>query len=82
MKTYKQWQESNLDLDKFLFSGDRIDQKIFNYLDEITSPKYIGNNLVQTGEPSYKKNGVLFYMSAIYSNHKHYYLGILPEFKQ
>lgn len=82
MKTFKGWQKSGLNLDKYLTEPCRIDEELELYLGEIVAPQYCGNNLTQLGEPEFKKEGVYFYMTAYNFEGKSYYLGILPEFKQ
>lgn len=81
-KTKRQWEKSNVDLDKFLTEPCEIDEALFVYLAEIVSPQYSSECIIQLGEAEYEKQGVLFYMSASSMNKKHFYLGILPKFQK
>mgnify|MGYP000467773032 CR=1 FL=1 len=35
-KTFKQWAKQDKDLDEFLSPGDYIDERLYNYIGEIT----------------------------------------------
>lgn len=83
-KTLKQWEKSNLDLDKFLFEPCEIDEEMFNWIGEIISPQYLGEGIVQGGDCDRHVDGVGFYATAYHDSqfNTYFYLGILPEFKQ
>ena len=82
-KTYKDWQKSELDLDKYLGIGPcEIDEKLSNYIGSCTAPKYCSQGLIQGGDAEKEEDGVLFYFTVSHVNDKNYYLGILPEFQQ
>lgn len=88
MKTLKKWEKSKLDLDDYLSEPCEIDEDLSNYIGEVIAPQYCGNGLTQGGdaiksEESYDNfKKIYFYMTTSYINGKHFYLGILPEFKQ
>lgn len=87
-KTYKEWQKSNLDLDKYLPEPCEIDEELALYIGECVPPVYLGpNGLCQGGDAQasvgkWPNDEVLTYMTVSNVNGKDFYLGILPEFKQ
>jgi hypothetical protein len=56
MKTMQQWNESNLELSKFLKIGDIVDQDIADYFIEVLPPTTMNSSIIQIGEP-YDHNG-------------------------
>lgn len=89
MKTLKNWEKQAVDLDKYLDEPCEIDEDICLYIAEVVSPNYLGwdNGLIQGGDPekheeSEKGKPIGYYMTTLSINNKHFYLGILPEFKR
>lgn len=82
MKTYKEWDLSELNLDKYLTEPCEIDEELELYIGEIVAPQYLGNGLTQMGEAEKDEDGIPFYMTTSCVNGKYFYLGVLPEFKQ
>lgn len=82
-KTFKQWAKQDKDLDEFLSPGDYIDERLYNYIGEITCPAYCSKNFIQGCDAIRSEDGVLFYITVYRTNdNKYLYLGVLPEFKQ
>lgn len=87
MKTLKGWNKSKLDLNKYLTEPCQIDEELSLYISECVSPIYCGSKhfdtwLIQGGNAEKYEDSIGFYMTTSISNGKHFYLGILPEFKQ
>lgn len=51
MKTYKGWNGSGKNLDKYLSPGDAVDQEMYDYFLEVLPPVCFGSTYVQMGEP-------------------------------
>ena len=81
-KTRKGWEKSNLDLDKYLTEPCEIDEELSLYIGECVATTYCGGGLTQGGDPEKHEDSIGFYMTTSIVNSKHFYLGILPEFKQ
>lgn len=82
-KTFKQWAKQDKDLDEFLSPGDYIDERLCNYIAEITCPAYCPRDFVQGCDAIKSEGDVLFYITVYRTNdNKYLYLGVLPEFKQ
>jgi len=86
-KTRKEWGKSKLDLDKYLTEPCEIDEELSLYIGECVAPKYCGGGFAQGGDPEKHEDSedgepIGFYMTTSIVNGRHYYLGILPEFKQ
>lgn len=88
-KTLKGWEKSNVDLDKYLTEPCEIDEELSNYIGECVAPQYLGweNGLTQGGDPEKHEDSedgepIGYYMTTLHINGKHFYLGILPEFRQ
>ncbi len=82
MKTYNEWQKSNLNLDKYLTEVPcDIDEELCLYLAECTAPNFSGDNgIVQTGEATYEKDDKLHYLTVQFcGNNTYKYLGCLPD---
>jgi len=82
MKTYKEWQMSNLNLDEYLTEKPCcIDEKLCMYLCECVAPNYSNfDGISQTGEASYEKNGKLHYLTVKFCDDNTYkYLGLFPD---
>lgn len=82
MKTYEEWQTSNLNLDKYLSETPcLIDEELCLYIAECTPPNYSGSDgIVQTGEATYEKNDKLHYITVQFcDNNTCKYLGCLPD---
>jgi hypothetical protein len=82
LKTYKNWEESGIDFDKFIKPFDEVDGEMYDYFSGVVSPQYCTKDLLQIGEAWEEKDGVFFYETFMHINNKYFYVGILPEFKQ
>lgn len=83
MKTYKQWDESDIDLDEFLWKDPcEIDEEIHNHLWETVAPKYCDSNFLQCWEANAHCDWIGFHMTTMSVGDKYWYLWILPEFMQ
>lgn len=83
MKTYREFENQDLDLDKYLKPMDEVDEELWMHCAEIVSPQYFSGHLLQMGEADDTIDGVYFYSSFItVENRRHFFLGSLPEFKQ
>lgn len=82
MKTYKEFEVSNLNLSEFLIEPTEIDEELALFIGESVPPSYLSQRLCQGGDAEKEEDGVLFYTTTYIVNGKHFYLGILPEFKQ
>jgi len=51
MKTKKGWDESRLTLDKYLETGDPVDDEMFDYFVGVLPPVTFTDKRVQIGEP-------------------------------
>lgn len=87
MKTYNDWEKSNIDLDKYL--GEipcEIDEGLFNYVGEAVAPLFIYDGFAQCGEVEFTKGEredmISYHITCRIIEDKYYYLGILPEFQQ
>lgn len=82
-KTLKQWEKSDIDLDKFLTESPcEIDEDLYNYIASTIPAQYMFAWLVQWLEANRENNWVLEYSTVYFVWHKYYYLWILPEFIQ
>lgn len=86
-KTLKGWEKSDLDLDKYLTEPCEIDEDLSLYIGECVPPQYLGGGLTQGGdcerhEDSEDGEPIGYYMTTRIVNGRHFYLGILPEFRQ
>ena len=86
-KTFKGWEKSNVDLDKYLTEPCEIDEELSLYIGECVPPIYLDRTLTQGGDPEKHEDSedgepIGFYMTTSVVNDKYFYLGILPEFKQ
>lgn len=86
-KTFKGWEKSNIDLDKYLNEPCEIDEELSLYIGEIVPPQYLDCGLTQGGDcqitDDSEDGGLIgYYMTTSIVNDKHFYLGILPEFRQ
>ncbi len=50
MKTFKQWENSNQNLQHFLKPGDQVDEEMYDYFLEVMPPIQT-KNLLHIGEP-------------------------------
>lgn len=83
MKTYKNWEKSNKDLDDFLNPLEEIDEELYLYIIEIVPPYWCYGGFGQNGEPTKKDKHCIYYRDTVMNvNGRYYYLGVLPEFKQ
>lgn len=62
-KTFNAWSKQDKDLDEFLSPGDYIDERLYNYIAEITCPAYCSRNFVQGCDAIKSKGDVLFYIT-------------------
>ena len=82
-KTYKSWEKSEVDLDKYLDEPCEIDEALDLYIGECVAPKYLSYGLTQGGDCVFEDDlNTRYYMTTSVVNGKHFYLGVLPEFKQ
>lgn len=88
-KTLAGWEKSNVDLNEYLTEPCEIDEELSNYIGGCVVPQYLGwgNGLIQGGDPEkheIQRTGtpIGYYMTTLHINGKHFYLGILPEFRQ
>jgi hypothetical protein len=86
MKTFKKWEKSNLDMDKYLDTPCEIDEELYLDILEYVPPHYLGELAQQGGDAidsfrNEKGKKVFTYMTVNSINGKYFYLGILPEFK-
>lgn len=86
MKTFKEWENSNLDMDVYLNEPCEIDEELYLDILECVPPYYLGDLAQQGGDAidsfeNDKGKKVLTYMTVNSMNGKFFYLGILPEFK-
>jgi hypothetical protein len=86
-KTRNGWEKSKLDLDKYLTEPCEIDEEMMLYIQECVPPQYATYEFGQGGDPikhEDDKDGepIGFYMTTSFINGKHFYLGVLPEFRQ
>lgn len=80
MKTYKEWEDTELDLTDFIKPGDEIDEEIYTHIGyALVGPHYDDGVVLQCGECSFVKDGVDHYMTAIIKNNRYFYLGELPS---
>lgn len=89
MKTYEQWEESNLDWLDFFKPLDEIDEQAFMHVIECVPPQfthlseqgYFGQN----GEAQCDEKGITFRDTVWQPDvkvDKYYYLGLLPQFRK
>lgn len=81
MKTLLTWEVSNKPLHKYLTIPCEINEDLYNYIIETTSPSYCLDGIIQDGEPMIHKEDIPYYMTVSCVGFKYFYLGILPEFK-
>lgn len=80
VKTYEDWEKSEVDLDEFLEPGDEIDEEIYGHIAYATCPpNYDDGKVLQNGECSFERGGIDFYMTAEEKDGKYFYLGELPN---
>ncbi len=80
MKTYQEWEDSELDLDAFLSVNDEIDYEIYEHiLCALCPPNYDDGIIAQCGEASYERKGIYYYDTVKCDGDKYFYLGILPD---
>lgn len=80
MKTYEDWENSNLDLSEFIQAGDEIDFEIYEHIGyALVGPNYDNGKVLQCGECSFARDGVDYYMTATEKDGKYFYLGELPD---
>ena len=62
MKTLKQWNKSNKDLDIFLWNTPcEIDEDLHNYFWEIVAPQYVDSTFTQCWEAQKYEYWINFY---------------------
>nr|WP_293837506.1 hypothetical protein [uncultured Arsenicibacter sp.] len=85
IKTLKGWEESGLDLSKYLMAAPcEIDEGIFMHIGEAVAPYFCAGDFVQCGEPDTHLEWGLelmpLRMTAVQQGERYFYLGVLPEF--
>lgn len=68
-------------LDQYIQPMDEVDEALFMRECEIVVPQYLSKTLLQVGEAEDYVFGVYHYRTYQIVGNKHYYLGVLPEFK-
>lgn len=86
IKTLKDWEQSDLDLDKYLPTPCEIDEELYLDILETVPPHYISDYAQQGGDPEDTikgRNGekIYIYMTVKQIANRYFYLGMLPEFK-
>lgn len=82
MKTFKSWENSGKDLDDYLGAEPcRIDEKLYMYIIEVVSAHFSTFGHGQLGECEFEKQGIDYHMTVRHIGEKHWYLGILPAYK-
>jgi hypothetical protein len=89
IKTYKGWEESNLNLSDYLQFPCEIDEELANHISESTFPHYNTGEFTQGLDPEFSRDSydespekeVFFYTSFSHIDGKFFYLGVLPEFR-
>lgn len=82
MKTFKSWENSGKDLDDYLGEEPcRIDDELYMYILEVVCAHFCWNGHGQLGEIEMQKDGIEYRMTVRHIGDKHWYLGILPEYK-
>lgn len=80
MKTYNDWEDSELDLTEFIQPNDEIDYEIYLHIcAALVGPNYDDGKTVQCGECSFQRDGVDYFMTATEKDEKYFYLGDLPD---
>lgn len=86
MKTLKAWEKSGLNITDYLTEPCRINEELYYYIAESTSPSYSNSNVVQSGEAERSEGDwnelTLWYMTVSQIDGKFFYLGVLPEFEK
>ncbi|TGE22807.1 hypothetical protein [Hymenobacter metallicola] len=83
MKTYDEWEATEVSLTQYLQPCDEIDEELYDHMGGVVSPQYCTQRLLQSGEPEREERGVMHYLSFMArEDGKYFYLGILPKFKQ
>lgn len=57
MKTFKEWSESDLNLDIYLQVGDPVDEEMADYFVNVFPPATMNGYLIQVGEPVSEVDG-------------------------
>ena len=57
VKTLEGWNESHVNLDRYLQVGDQVDDAMFDYFLGVLPPAYYSDSIVQIGEPYSHVNG-------------------------
>jgi hypothetical protein len=80
IKTYQDWEKSELNLSEFLSENDEIDYEIYEHiLCEYCPPNYDDEIIGQCGEAWDERDGVFYYETVKQKDDKYFYLGILPD---
>ncbi len=88
IKTRQGWEDSGLDLDKYLKYPCEVDEHLIDYVRDCRVPAYLNKGLLQGGDCEYQEDSmkgnfkkVDFYMTFNQIENRYFYLGILPKFK-
>ena len=89
IKTYQEWEKSNLNISDYLPFPCEIDEVLANHISESTFPHYNTGEFTQGLDPEFSRNSyddspekeVFFYTSFSQINGRFFYLGVLPEFR-
>lgn len=83
MKTLKQFEKSEKNLEDFLQPLDRIDWFLYEFiLCGYVAPSFDNGTVGQAGEAEKKEHNIYYYRTVMQTKDRYFYLGILPEFKQ
>lgn len=82
MKTFEQWNMTELSITEFLQPGDQVDETMFDHFAGEVVPQYLVGQLLQTGEAHSADRGRYLYLTFAGYGERYLYLGILPPFKQ
>lgn len=81
MKTYKEWEASDLELNEYLAYPQEIDEELYMHMWEVVVPGWSSKKIYQNGEPVFEEDDILYYWTACEIGERYFFLGILPAFK-
>jgi len=75
MKTYQGWNESKMDLSRYLQIGDQVDEDLVDYILCVLPPATYTSSVIQMGEPQSHVAGRETFTTVHQVNDKWYYAG-------
>ena len=83
MKTYKEWESKDVDLDEYLTGPVEVDEDLYLHIAEFCPPSFDNGEFTQSGEATGKTNlyGTFTFDTFRVTGDKYYFLGVLPAFK-